>query len=264
MWRNLFGKAIVYLKSKDGREEYHDDEDYGVDKLNKFFETFSQFEPLLYGAEERYRDHMKHVLSVFLIGEFLIRNTIGFGNINIGDSDFPIGTISADEKEAMWCVMSLAHDLGIPLEKIPRINEKVEKMLTQFGIIGAQGISYPYICSPMDEFTIRFISSDLRKLDSTKAELKFLTHTQSKYFLKFSGSYERRNHGIISCLVLMKNLVFFLETDCSLDDRKPLDLEDAKQFLIRRSILRAIASHSNNDIYYLKVNDFAFLLSIFD
>jgi hypothetical protein len=62
----------------------------------------------------------------------------------------------------------------------------------------------------------------------------------------------------------MKNLVFFLETDYALDTRKPLDLEDAKQFLMRRSILRSIAAHSNDNIYYLKLVEFPFILRICD
>lgn len=268
VWRNLFGKAIAYLKFKDDRELYHDDEDYGVDKINEFFEAFLQFEPLLYGAEEHYRDHMKHALGVFLIGEFLIRETIGFDKVDIGSEDFPKDKISAGEKEAMWCVMSLTHDLGIALEKIPRISEKVEDMLDKFGIVGVQGLAYPFLRLPLDDFTIAFVSSDLRPY-STDAENKkktdkYVTHVQSKYYLKFSEAYERRDHGIISCLVLMKNLVYFLETDYTLDGRKPLDLEDAKQFLIRRKIMRAIASHSNDNIYYLKANEFPFLLRMFD
>ena len=54
LWKNLLGNAIVYLKSKDEREKYHDDEDYGVDRLYEFFETFCDFEGLLYGAKEYY------------------------------------------------------------------------------------------------------------------------------------------------------------------------------------------------------------------
>ncbi len=124
---------------------------------------------------------------------------------------------------------------------------------------------------------MKLISSDLQEVDDVKAEKgdagaektndknrKFLTHVQSKYYLKFSEAYERRNHGVISCLVLMKNLVFFLETDCTLDGQRPLNSDDAKQFLIRRNILRAIAAHSNSNVYYLRLVEFPFLLTICD
>lgn len=267
VWRNLFGKAIAYLKFKDDREVYHDDEDYGVDRINAFFDTFRRFEALLYGAEERYRDHMMHTLGVYLIGQFLIKNTIGFEKVDAGTEAYPADNISPDEKEAMWCVMALAHDLGIALEKIPRISEKVEDMLDKFGIVGVQGLTYPFLRFPLDDLTVAFVSADLRVQSSDEKEVKnqrFVTHIQSKYYLKFSEAYERRDHGIVSCLVLMKNLVYFLETDYTLDMQKPLDMDDAKQFLIRRNILRSIASHSNDNIYYIKVNEFSFLLRIFD
>ena len=62
----------------------------------------------------------------------------------------------------------------------------------------------------------------------------------------------------------LRNLVYFLESDYSSNKNKLLDEKDAKQFIIRNTILRAIASHDCNEIYYLKVFDFAFLLAIFD
>jgi len=265
IWRALLGKAIVYLKFKDDREKHHDDEDYGVDKLEDFFTTFDDFEPLLYGAEEEhYRDHMAHMLSVFLIGELLIKDTIGFDKIDAGDKKFPNSNkICPEEKEAMWCIMSLTHDLGIALERIVAISPKCRDMLVKYGVINVQELAYPFFPLPLHDFMIKFISSDLEPL-AGKGEKRYNTHIHAKYFLKFSEAYEKRDHGIISCLVLMKNLVYFLESDYLLDLQKPLNSEEAKQFLIRRNILRTIAAHSNENIYYLTLPQFPFLLSIFD
>lgn len=265
IWRNLVGKAIVYLKSKDRREKYHDGEDYGVERLHKFFKTFRQFEALLYGVEEeRYRDHMTHMLSVFLLGDYLIRQRIGFENIDVNDENLPTDKrVSAAEKEAMWCIMSLTHDLGIALEKIPALNPKVQVMLEQFGIIDIKALSYPFPRQPLHDLMIRFLSSDLWPT-AGGAGRSFITHLQSKYFLKFSEALERRDHGLVSCLVLMKNLVYFLETDFLLDTHKPFDIEDARQFLIRRNILRSIAAHNCRNIYHLTVPQFPFLLTTFD
>ena len=268
IWRNLIGKAIVYLKFRDAREMYHDDEDYGVEKLDEFFRTFRGFEPLLYGAqEEHYRDHMAHMLSVFIIGELLIRNTIGFDKIDVGDKGFSKkAKVSPSEKEAMWCIMALTHDLGIALERITDISPKVKDMLEKFGIINMQELSYPFLRLPLHDLAIQIISSDLKPLGNYKKGAKRLynTHIHSKYLLKFSEAYERRDHGIISCLVLLRNLVYFLETDYLLDLHKPLDEDDARQFLIRRNILRAIAAHNNDNVYYLSLCQFPFLLTIFD
>jgi len=269
IWRNLVENAIVFLKSKDDRETFHDDEAYGVEKLYKFFEAFRDFEGLLYGAEERYRDHMSHMFSVFLLGEYLIRERITFEKIDVGDKDLPDNQnnqkISADEKEAMWCIMSLTHDLGYALQTIPSISGKARDMLEEFGIINIQDLSYGFPRQPLHDFMIQFISSNLQRLPTPKTRTElFAPHIQSKYFLKFSEAFEKRDHGVVSCLVLMKNLVYFLETDFLLDPHKPFNLLDARQFLIRRNILRPIASHSCEDIYYHTLHEFGSLLSIFD
>lgn len=59
-------------------------------------------------------------------------------------------------------------------------------------------------------------------------------------------------------------MVYFLESDLTFDSWKPLKKEDARQFLIRREILRAIASHTCQDIYHLDFNTLSFLLYIVD
>lgn len=263
LWRSLVGRAIVFLKSKDERETHHDDKDYGVERLDQFFRAFEHFEPVLWGAHERYRDHLTHMLTVFLSGEKLIRSRLGFDCIKCSDDVLPPeNRITADEKEAMWCLMALTHDLGIAMERVADINPKVGDMLRSFGVLDMQNISFPFRRLPVDDLVLQLMSSSITQHGHEAQQ--YLPHVQSKYFLKFAEAYERRDHGIVSCLVLAKNLVFFLETDYSQDYNKPLDAKDAKQFLIRQNILRAIASHSNLNIYYLTVPQFPFLLTLFD
>ena len=266
IWRLLLENAIVYLKNKDEREKpFRDDAAYGVRKLYGFFKKFHEFEPLLYGAEkELYRDHITHMFSVFLLGNYLIRNNIKFENVIVGNPKLPIGNaISVDEKEAMWCIMSLTHDLGYALEGIPNISPQSRKMLEAFGLVGSiQEMSYSFPESPLHDILLKFISSDLLKHPTI--EDNYISHTQSKYFLKFAEAMERFDHGIISCLVLLKNLVYFLETDFLIDIQKPLEAEDARQFQIRRDILRPIAGHNCDNIYYIEIPRFDFLLKIVD
>jgi hypothetical protein len=266
VWRCLLGNAIIFLKSRDNREKIHDDEDYGVETLNEFFETFRDFEPLLYGAAQaRYRDHIMHMLAVFLTGEYLIHNYLDFDQIEIGDEELSKKQkVSAEEKEAMWCIISLTHDLGIPLERITDINNKAREMLTKYEIFNMEDISYPLVCLPVDDLGIRLISSSLLRKNKSNKNPKFVTHVQSKYYMKFSEGYAKRSHGILGCLLLTRNLVYFLESDFTLDMHKPLNEQEAKQFLIRRNILRAIASHDNDNIYNQRVPDFSFLLLLID
>jgi len=264
VWKKLLGNAIIFLKSKDDREMFHDGEIFGTDKLMEIIEEFSTFENLLYGVIDHYREHIAHAFRVFLLGEGLIRESFGFEEVHIlCESRISKRIrISPDEKEAMWCIIALTHDIGYPLEGIDRINVRTREMIRQYGKVNFQELAYlfPPQRQAIDEQILRFISSDL-----VSERRKFATHQQFKYLLKFYRAYERFDHGIISCMVLMRELVFFLESDFLLDRRRVLETkDDAKQFLIRQTILRSIASHNCEEIYHVTGRNFPFLLLICD
>jgi hypothetical protein len=265
------------LKRKDEREFRNvkkepspDKVAFGVDDLYKYFEEYRGFEALLYGADRFYRDHIMHVFRVWLIGNWLIEK---FDSKIHWDVEKIIRKnrgldISNEEVSAMWCIIALTHDLGYPLDKIEKVRDKIEAMMAYFGGTGTSepGFQIPAHHHFINDFILQFISS---KLISNKNPAKkdkkgfFKTARQSKYYLKFSKSFEYFDHGIISCILLMKNLVYFLESDFDLSNPFT-DQEDARQFYIRREILRAIASHTCTDIYHLHPNSLAFILILAD
>lgn len=289
IWKDLVAMAVIFLKSEDVREYFHDDGDYGIDQLGTFFQDYCDFEKILYGNGEYYRDHVSHVFKVFLLGEKLVDEFLGgFSSIEVMDSKLlqknlkqrsgEIGEdyqnriearlITADEKEAMWCIASLTHDLGYPTEVVNEIHDNLKNMLTIFNI---QDVSYilSQQSQVFNDIIVKLISSDLKLDEKNPREIEeeepqeYITHTQAKYYFKFSRSIENWDHGVESCIVLVKSLVYFLETDYSIDERKPMDIEAARQFLIRQRILRAIASHNCDFIYHLKL-DLSFLLRLID
>ena len=284
IWKDLVAMAVIYLKSKDKREKFHDDGDYGIDDLGNFFQKYCDFEKILYGSGEYYRDHVSHVFKVFILGEKFVNENLdyGFSSIELNDSklmqtnliqsDGETDTkflqrqqeklITANEKEAMWCIASLTHDLGYPTEVVNDIHDNLRDMLTIFNI---KDVSYilSQQSQKFNDSIIKLISSDLILESKPEDEPQYITHTQAKYYFKYSRSIEKWDHGVESCIVLVKSLVYFLETDYSIDERKLLDIDDARQFLIRQGILRAIASHNCDFIYHLKL-DFSFLLRIID
>jgi hypothetical protein len=257
LWKSLIEDAISYLKEKDTREEFHDRRTIGTDELCSFMEEFQRFEPILYGVVPHYRDHIAHVFRVYFLGEYYIKKAIGFENVKFEQST----EVTASEKEAMWCIMALTHDLGYALEKMYHINNRVRAMLQKVGNIPIQDIGYGYFTQfgTMSEFVVKFASSSI-----IESSGKFNTHIQAKYYQKFLAALGSFNHGLMSSVILMKDLVFFKESDYVLDEIKSLEKEDARQFLIRREILRAIAAHSCEDVYYLGVRNFSFLLTVFD
>lgn len=59
-------------------------------------------------------------------------------------------------------------------------------------------------------------------------------------------------------------LLYFLESDFNLNDDYIYNTEDARQFYIRREILRSISSHTCTDIYNIKNTTFSSLLYLCD
>ncbi len=303
LWRELLKDAIVYLKEMDKREKYHDWETFGIDELYKYFKRFIEFEEVLYENIPYYRDHVFHVFRVFLIGIILLfkKNKEKLNSLKIYQNDDMFKEIEKvyikeleeayikemekaskkaektyikkiknekliqdNEKVAMWFIISLTHDLGYPLEKLTKINSKVREMLEAFGRSKIQeiDITFPQQGHFINDFVLKFISSRLERCNKSPEEYKL--HIQSKYWLKLSRAFEDYDHGIVSCVLLMKYLVYFLESDYLLDDFHTLKIMDQKQFQIRREILRSIAIHNCNDIYHLNINNFQFLLTFLD
>jgi len=268
LWKNLLSDAITYLKSTDGREQQFGQRDlvaFGVQELHKYFEEYKSFEAMLYGADRFYRDHVMHVYRVWLIGLWLIEQ---FGGRIF--FDYPLKAVkpSTGEIQAMWCIVALTHDLGYPLDKVGKVQEKINSMMRYFGESGnlERPFQIPVQHHFINDFILRFIGSKLVKKNNPDyrkhRKRPFGTALQSKFYLKFSKSLEQFDHGIISCILLMKNLVYFLESD--LDLGSPFDLQDARQFYIRREVLRAIACHTCTDIYHLNPNSLAFILILAD
>ncbi len=299
-WERLIIDAIKYLKWHDLYEfvfkkgELRRPKDYkikkeaydkisegslGVYNLKEYFRAFIEFERLLYGAEQFYRDHVYHILKVWLIGQFIIKNHI--------TNDFPIsisedveklafrglaksaknkGTLYAGEEDAMWCLIALTHDLGYPLSKVENINKNLKKMMQYYAKTGLEefSFSFPQQNVFINDAILKYISSKIVR-DRTIRKAEFDTHIQAKYYLKYSRSFELFNHGLISCIVLVKNLIYFLETNFDHNPSTNLgDREEARQFVIRREILRSIASHTCPEIYHIKPNSFSFLLLLAD
>jgi len=59
-------------------------------------------------------------------------------------------------------------------------------------------------------------------------------------------------------------LLYFLESDFNLNDDHIYDEQDARQFYIRREILRAMAAHTCSDVYNVYLTTFSSLLYLCD
>lgn len=181
-------------------------------------------------------------------------------------NDDPKLQLSLGELGAMWTIAALTHDLGYPLEKVERINDQLEQMLRQFGNIGftPSNFSFQAQHAHLVEALLHILSAKITNREDPPKPGAWLTHVSPKYQMKFSKSWESFDHGIVSSLILLRSLTFFLETDYSKDLHSFLDDEDARQFCVRSEILHTIAAHTTPKVYHVFANTLPFLLVLCD
>ena len=163
--------------------------------------------------------------------------------------------------------MALCHDLGYPLEKSKKVLEKTEKMMEFFvsqpNING--NIRFDGTRDSNNKDIILFASKKMKAKKTKKGKkLKYKASIQEKYKLKYMLSLESFMHGVISSIIIYKMLIYFKEADNNSDANYIFGEEDARQFYIRRDILRAMASHTCRDIYHIDVATFPMLLFVCD
>ena len=283
LWKTLIKKSIICLRYFDSREPFLSNPNkkpqaYGVEKLDEYFEKYASFEELLYGGSKYYRDHLVHSFRVWLLGvEQLIKDKCKYlKEIKVTEGN----NERALEKISIWTIIALTHDLGYPLEKAIEIVDKTKDMMKSFVVdpVVSMDLSFTGVQNSMNDYVLRFISSKMLKSseisgasvkDEGETEDKaikkeYVARLQPKYYFKFQKSLEQKDHGIISALIIYKLLIYFLESDYSVNEDYYFGEEDRRQFYIRREILRAIASHTCRDIYQQNAFNFSFLLILCD
>lgn len=278
LWGLLLEKAIKCLRYFDSREPFLNSDDrnkrpmaYGIDELKKYYGKYTEFERVLYGSGRYYRDHVIHVMRTWLSGvELLVRNGgDALKHMRIHDKKIPLD-LKPEEKLSIWTIIALTHDLGYPLEKAKSIIDVTQDMLGSF--IANPDISVDFsfhgVQNYMNDYIVRLMSSKMEKRSSDgegeDERERYVARLQSKYYFKFQKSLEHNKHGILSTLIIYKLLTYFLESDYNLNEDYYFNQEDCRQFYIRREILRAIASHTCDDIYQMYMGSFSFLLRICD
>ena len=358
LWGLLIEKAIICLRIFDKREPFLSSSQnkkhqyvYGIDKLKKYHDKYINFEGVLYGSDFYYRDHVFHVIRVWLLGLYLLlteNSNIRGGknektlidkihfegesankaqqlddnakknlsdkldklspedclfwkrddktfkvhedpnNIGVDVDERPkskrtyllssVSTFSNEinifEKISMWTIIALCHDLGYPLEKSKKVLERTEEMMEAF-------VSNPYIEKSLrfdgtqDSNNLDIITFACKKMKPAEDVLELLekdkvhcasykASIQDKYRFKYKLSLEDFSHGIISAIIIYKMLIYFIETDNNPDANYVFHNEDARQFYIRRDILRAITSHTCQNVYHIDVPTFPMLLFVCD
>jgi len=252
---------------------------YGLKAIDDYYKKYSDFESVLYGGAKYYRDHVVHVFRVWLVGVYLLTKD-DFKYLKAIRVNYDSTLANSYEKISIWTLIALTHDLGYPLEKASQIINTTRDMMSAFVASPQVSVDFAFhgVQNSMNDFVLRFISSKMidsaesmiRTKDEKSAKIneddirKYVARLQPKYYFKLQKSLERNKHGILSAIIIYKLLLFFLESDYSVNEDYLFTEEERRQFYIRREILRAIATHTCSDIYQMNQLSFAFLLIMCD
>ncbi len=278
LWFKLVDKSIKCLRYFDTREPYLKNSEkvpqsYGIKELINYYKEFADFEALLYGSNQFYRDHVIHLFRTWLIGLNILINDVGvssdkfYNHIELEGEKRANFDTNFFESISVWTLAALCHDLGYPLEKFQTIINKTKNMMEYLVSQPKihQDIAFSGTQDKINEFIVRMMSSKMvLYVDDKNENCHYKARVQSKYYIKYSKSLESYSHGIVSALIIYKVLLYFLESDFSLHDDYTFDTDDASQYYMRRDILRSISSHTCRDVYHMKSNTFPLLLIISD
>ncbi len=180
LWKNLFEAAMSYISPNKK----------GYDKIFKYFDSYVEFEELIFASDSFYRDHTLHCLWVYFLGEYLYRKP-EFSELyrlerevieshklmeKLSESFHVVEGINArvlknvlkseeeteNLKDSVRCIAALTHDLGYPLKKIEKINKSINKVLPFFAINNFENFSFEYE-NIQQEFVNQFIDFISRK-----------------------------------------------------------------------------------------------------
>lgn len=174
LWKKLFEAAMSNISPNKK----------GYDKIFKYFDSYVEFEELIFASDSFYRDHTLHCLWVYFLGEYLYNNP-EFSELyrlerEVNDNYRLMNRLtdnlfifegedakafkkvlqlvedSDDLSDSVRCIAALTHDLGYPLKKIEKINKSINKVLPYFAIHNFDNFSFEYE-NIQQEFVNQFI-----------------------------------------------------------------------------------------------------------
>lgn len=145
-----FIKKIISKSIECLSDESNSPKNRSIEIIDKYIDSFTVFEDMLFGLDENYRDHTLHSLWVYLFGHEFIACIGGYDAIKIAGQasisyskpNNPGFTLYTDlqegdrgHMEAMWGMISILHDLGYPIQDIVKTPHEVfRKILDPFAI----------------------------------------------------------------------------------------------------------------------------------
>ncbi len=268
-----------------------DSDSKGNSKLFDFITAATNFEDLLYGLEPYYRDHTLHSIWVYFVGEHILRDFLPdvHGNLNwyvYNDierdksdySDRLLKDARQKEKElykkvnerrdAVWCLISLCHDLGYSVSKLDKLNEKVKDVLKYFDIPDFQHVGYSldiehqFIVSQF----LELMAMEVRIVPSIDMkDIRIRCYRDDTIYWRLCRGFEKKQHGILSSYLIYKILGIFADASVrGVAEEWGFEDPEAIDNIILGDILFAIAQHEFDFAHLSQLSSLADILILAD
>ena len=250
----------------------------GSSELCRYFDEYIDYEDLLFAVDERHRDHSIHSIWVMLLGFYLRKNyeifhSIDYGNCLLTLEDFNkefgelMGEVEKYE-QPLWCMIALTHDLGYPIEKTKIANEKMSKMISNFGFLRQTDFNYDFTTvhqAAIDELLNCLSAAIVNRPQETN--LYKVGHIAG-YRLDCARSFEKLDHGIMSAYLIQNYLDWICETLQFVRGLEAdvgfVDTTHVAKMVIVLTLLESISSHTNRYRYWRNLNNMPALLFLCD
>ncbi len=276
LWEHLIGSALNDIKK----------ESKGNSEILKYLDAATEFEELLYGLEDYYRDHTLHCLWVYLIGEYMLRDLLPKIHDNLNwylyneieqdaasysnkliqeakEKEKDLCKLVNEHRDAIWCVMALCHDLGYSLEKLSKLNQKVSNVLKYVDLSDFRQVGYSLNIEHQFHVSqfLDLMATELWIVPSEDLKNVLVkNYRDDSTYWRLCRAFEKKQHGILSAYVVYKLLHVFADSwvrgpaeDWGLEDGEAVDN------IIRGDILFAIAQH---EFDFASLNEFHSLADI--
>lgn len=270
LWEKLVINALRHISiSMNAR---------GFDRLRKYYKKHVEFEDILFGIDPTYRDHTMHALWVYLLGDYIMNDkrydfflkfidwgieaspTIGIDDIREYKKEIENSLL--EYTDSVYCIIALCHDLAYPYEKAEKVNKRIEEMIPYLGMGAYEALRYQF--SMEQSLLIKKLIELISQKPVIVEKNNLILILDDPTFVDMSQSFEQRKHGILSSYLLYRLSDTIGEIPFSNIQNIPGKEITLKHFILRRTILHAISSHTCDYAYSSTFNRFRFLLCLVD
>lgn len=250
----------------------------GFSELCNYIDSYIQYEDYLFAIDKKYRDHMIHTIWVMMVGIFLRGKYESLCNfdyerhlLRVGGNHTRFDKLVDEIRKyemPLWCLVSLTHDLGYPIEKTKSANSMMADMINRFGFLKQTDFDYNF--TVINQGTIESLLKILCSMiycDEKEGKKLYKVINVSGRYIEYAKSFENLDHGIMSAYLLQKNLDWIGEEAISFVGAESIGFTDEKEvarIVVIWSLLKSIAGHTSIYSYSHRIEDMGCLLIICD